>query len=243
MGGRLSPLSSPLVQPLSQLVGLREQIKPIEQNTRLFLDGCEANHALLTGARGCGKSSVVRGIFGKYRRRGLRLIETDAAGLAALPLLQPLLSSRAEKYVLYCDDFSFNDDDQIFRRLKSAIDGALSAPGGNVVIYATSNRRNIIAEKYADNLSPITDDGDIQPLETVDDKIALADRFGLWVPFAPPSQDEYDAIVRHWLKRMGVALTPALVLEARHFADFRGSRNGRIARQFAVIAAGRRGRH
>ena len=238
-GARLLPLAATAVAPLSSLVGLGEQIKAVEQNTRLFMRGREANHVLLTGARGCGKSSLVRGVFAKYRKRGLRLIETDAAGLAVLSLLQPLLAARTERFILYCDDFSFNDNDHLFRRLKSAIEGALSAAGGNLLIYATSNRRNIIADKYSDNMT-LLDEDDIQPLETVDDKIALADRFGLWVPFLAPSQDEYDDIVRHWLERMDVKSTAALTMEARRFADFRGSRNGRIARQFAVSAAGRK---
>ena len=237
-GGRLTPLTA-TTAPLTQLIGLQEQIKPLEQNTKLFLQGKPANHALLTGPRGCGKSSVVRGLFGKYARRGLRLIEVEASGLAQLPVLAALLTKRLEKFILYCDDLSFpNANHPSFGRLKSVIDGGISTASGNLLLYATSNRRNIVAENYGDNLPTNDNAQDIQPLETLDEKIALADRFGLWVPFFAPTPDEYDALVTHWLQLSGVTPSASLMMQGRQFADMRGSRNGRIARQFAIAAAG-----
>ena len=232
-GAQLLPLPLPQEAALDDLVGLDEHIAAVEKNTRQFLGGRAANHVLLTGARGCGKSTLIRGVFEKYRRKGLRLIETDAAGIARLPLLQPLLAARKEKYILYCDDLSFQESDQLFSRIKSAVDGALTSTGGNLLLYATSNRRNLIAEKFSDNLPPLAAD-DIQPQETIDEKTALTDRFGLWLHFYPPDAEEYEAMVKHWLKRFGVRATAAVLQDAVNFADQRGSRNGRVARQFVV---------
>ncbi|MCH9757496.1 MAG: ATP-binding protein [Proteobacteria bacterium] len=234
-GGKLIPLPTPTTVALHDLIGLEENIAIIDKNTRQFIAGCEANHALLTGGRGCGKSTLIRGLFSKYQRRGLRLIETDAAGLAQLSMLQPLLAGREEKYILYCDDLSFRESDQLFNRIKSAMDGALTS-ASNMLIYATSNRRNLVAEKYSDNLSPLTaSEDDIQPLETLDEKIALSDRFGIWLSFYAPDAEHYDHIVRHWLAHFKIKPTDVLIQQARNFADQRGSRNGRIARQFAVL--------
>lgn len=235
-GVQLTPLPLPPAVALSDLIGLDEQIKVVDRNTRQLLAGREANHVLLTGGRGCGKSTLIRGLFSRYARRGLRLIETDAAGLAALPVLQPLLAERAEKYILYCDDLSFKESDHLFSRIKSAVDGALTSSSGNMLVYATSNRRNLVVEKFSDNLSPVQQ-GEIQPLEAADEKIALADRFGIWLHFYAPDAEWYDRIVAHWLRHFGVKPTAALQQEARNFADQRGSWNGRIARQFAVLMA------
>lgn len=229
----LTPLLLPPQGALAELLGLDEHIAAVEKNTRQFLSGRAANHVLLTGARGCGKSTLIRGVFAKLHRRGLRLIETDAAGMACLPLLQPLLAGRAERFILYCDDLSFQESDQLFSRIKSAMDGALTSTGGNLLVYATSNRRNLIAEKFSDNLPPLQED-DIQPQETIDEKTALTDRFGLWLSFYAPQAEEYDALVKHWLKHFGIRASAALLREGRNFADQRGSRNGRVARQFAV---------
>ena len=239
-GGALRPLPPP-DNSLPLLLGLQDIIAPLEANLRRFLAGKPANHALLTGPRGCGKSSVVRGLCGKYAKRGLRLIETDVAGLAALPALAAVLRERQEKFLIYCDDLSFaNADADIFNRLKSAIDGGFSAPAGNALLCATSNRRNLVAQTFADNL-PQTQE-EINPHETNDEKIALADRFGLWLPFYAPDQEEYDALVDHWLRQNGIKPSAALRLQGRQFADYRGSRNGRMARQFAVGAAAEAGK-
>ena len=233
LGGHLVGMPEPRFPALEDLVGLEDEIAVVEKNTRYFLAGGEANHVLITGARGGGKSSIVRGVFGRYAEQGLRLIETDAEGLAALVLLLPVLARRRERYVVYCDDLAFNETGQLFSRIKNAVEGALSASPRNVLIYATSNRRGIVAEKVADNLAAI-DEGEVQPLETVDEKRALTDRFGLWVSILALDVAEYERIVRHHLTRMRIRPTAALLQESRRFADQRGGFNGRIARQFAV---------
>ena len=237
---RFPPLQGPAADNvLSKLIGLKEQIAAVEQNTKLFLQGREANHVLLTGPHGCGKSSVIRGIFAKYARRGLRLVEADMNGLETLPILLTALSTRSEKFILYCDDLSFSAaPPPLFSRLKSAMEGALLSAQNNLLFYATSNRRNIIAERFADNLPQTDESADIQPQETISEKTALASRFGLWVPFFAPDAEEYDALAAHWLRQIGRTPTPALIQEARNFADQRGAKNGRVAKQFAVGIAG-----
>ena len=233
-GGELLALSPPAKETLSRLVGLDDQIAAVDKNTRHFLAGKPANHVLLTGGRGCGKSTVIRGIFGKYQHRGLRLIETDAAGLAQLARLQPLLAARREKYILYCDDLSFGESSQLVNRIKNAVEGALTSPADNLLIYATSNRRNLFVETFSDSLPSFTNNDEVQPLETIDEKIALADRFGLWLSFYAPDSEQYREIATHWLRHFGIKPTAAVLTEAQNFADQRGSRNGRIAYQFAV---------
>lgn len=239
-GGRLSALPRPegredLIG--EDLIGLDDETAQLTGNTKQFLRGQPANHALLTGARGCGKSSLIRNLCAAYAGKGLRWIETDTAGLAALAHLAPALAARDEKYILFCDDLSFPDSaSPLFNPLKSAIEGALAQNNRNFLIYATSNRRHLVSETFADNLAPLGDSGEINPMETTDEKIALSDRFGLWIPFYEPGQDEYDALVRHYLKKFGIRVTRARVLGARQYADTRGARNGRTARNYATAA-------
>ncbi|MGI9307064.1 MAG: ATP-binding protein [Gammaproteobacteria bacterium] len=232
--GGLYPLPVP-PDELSLLCGVEEQIALVECNTLAFLRGRPANHALLTGPRGTGKSSVIRGVFAKYAGRGLRLIETDAAGLCGLPKLFSAFAARREKFIVYCDDLSFHGDTLLFQKFKSALDGGIAAAGNNLRVYATSNRRHLTAEFFADNER--TADGEIHGAETIEEKTALSDRFGLWAPFFDMARPEYEAAAARWLAFYGVRPNAKLAQRAHRWADERGSMNGRMARHFAVAAA------
>ena len=241
-GGKLRTAPRPRFPALSELRGLDEQIEMLSHNTRQFLRGQPANHALLTGPRGCGKSSAARGVFGRFQRDGLRVVETSPEGLAMLPDLAALIGRRREKFVVFCDDLAFARSDEVFRRMKSALEGAMTA-ADNLLVYATSNRRYMIPESYAENdAARIGADDEIHPDETTEEKTALFDRFGLWLPFFAPDWDEYDAIVRHRLALAGARPTADLLREARQWAETRGPHNGRAARQFAAVVAGRANR-
>lgn len=234
-GGALHPAVLPAAGELALLHGLQQQILLVERNTRAFLRGRPSNHILLTGPRGTGKSSVARGVLAQHAAR-LRLIETDAAGLSQLPQLLPALAARREKFIVYCDDLSFaRDAPEMFQRLKSALDGGLSSARDNVRVYATSNRRRLTAEYFSENTA--RNDDEIHGGETTEEKIALSDRFGLWVPFFDISAAEYECIAARWLEFFGVRITPLLLQRAQRWAEERGSMNGRMARHFAVAAA------
>jgi predicted AAA+ superfamily ATPase len=216
----------------------------IQANTEQFVKGLPANNVLLTGARGTGKSSLIKACLNAYSSQGLRLIEIDKADLGDLPDVVEWVADRPERFIVYCDDLSFEDGESGYKALKSILDGSVSATTANVLVYATSNRRHLLPEHMKDNLSYTTsEDGEIHPGEVVEEKISLSERFGLWVSFYPFSQDEYLAIVAQWLTSMGAnpqqieaARAPALV-----WALERGSRSGRVAYQFARDWAGRVG--
>ncbi|MEK8028118.1 MAG: hypothetical protein RLY78_1768 [Pseudomonadota bacterium] len=212
------------------------------RNTEQFVAGRPANNVLMTGARGTGKSSLVKACLNAYAPRGLRLIEVDKTDLVDLPDLVDLVASRPERFIVFCDDLSFDDGEPGYKALKSILDGSVSATGDNVLIYATSNRRHLLPEYMKENLGyKHTEDGEVHPGEGVEEKISLSERFGLWISFYPFSQDEYLAIVAQWLSHYGLdeaaidaARQPALV-----WALERGSRSGRVAFQFARDLAGR----
>ena len=231
--GVLRPLPPP-AEDLSLLRGVEEQIASLDANMRAFVRGEAANHALLTGPRGTGKSSVARGIFARHMKRGLRLIETDGDGLSCLSALLPALSARREKFAVYCDDLSVNSGGRFFQRLKSVLEGGIAA-ADNWCVVATSNRRRLLPERLDDNLAQFNDE--IHGRETGEEKMALSDRFGLWVPFFDLSAEEYEKIVVHWLKTLGVAVNAQRRQQAVRWAEERGAMNGRIARQFAVACA------
>ena len=233
LGGRLQTIAPPAAFDLKQLLGLDEELSRIEKNTRQFLRSAAAHHVLMSGPRGCGKSSVARGLFAKYAKRGLRLIETDKWGLAQLPTLGNLVARRREKYIIFCDDLSLSAEDRLLPPIKSALEGALSGETDNLRVYATSNRRHLMPERMAEN-QPAVGNEEIHPQETGEEKIALSDRFGLSVSFFSPDVKEFENLVHHWLKNMKVSATPQLMLAARRYADERGSMSGRIARQFAI---------
>ena len=242
--GALEPVRRVGAIALAELKEIDAQKDKIERNTRQFVDGRPANNVLLTGARGTGKSSLIKACLNAYAPRGLRLIEVDKQDLTDLPDIVEVVAGRPEKFIVYCDDLSFEEGEPGYKALKSILDGSVAASTPNVLVYATSNRRHLLPEYMKDNLSYThTDDGELHPGEVVEEKISLSERFGLWVSFYPFSQDEYLAIVAQWLSSFGVQ--PAAVAAARPealvWALERGSRSGRVAYQFARDYAGRHG--
>ena len=224
---------------LSDLRGIGPQIERVEQNTRQFLDGKPANNVLLTGARGTGKSSIVKGLLNKYSKQGLRLIEVEKNDLVDLPYIVDQVAPREERFLLFCDDLTFHGAEEGYIALKVALDGSISTTSENLLIYATSNRRHLMPESMADNLETKYVDDEIHPGETVEEKISLSERFGLWVSFYPFDQDEYLEIVGQWLRHFGASLDEKSKEEALQWALQRGSRSGRVAYQFARDWAGR----
>lgn len=242
--GSLEPVRQVATIRLEDLQEIDGQKDKILQNTRHFVQGLPANNVLLTGARGTGKSSLVKACLNALSDQGLRLIEVDKADLTDLPDIVDVVAHRPEKFIIYCDDLSFEDGEAGYKALKSILDGSVSAASPNVLIYATSNRRHLLPEYMKDNLSYThTADGEVHPGEAVEEKISLSERFGLWVSFYPFSQDEYLAIVGQWLASFGVA-PPAIEAarpQALVWALERGSRSGRVAYQFARDYAGSHG--
>lgn len=217
-----------------QHIGRQKDI--IDRNTRQFLRGKPANNVLMTGARGTGKSSLVKAMLAQYGAEGLRLIEVDKSDLGDLAEIVELVAGRPERYVVFCDDLSFEEGEAGYKALKSVLDGSVSASGDNVLIYATSNRRHLMPEYMSENLqAKHQSDGEIHPGETVEEKISLSERFGIWLSFYPFKQDDYLDIVQHWLRILGCpeAHIAESRTEALQWALERGSRSGRVAHQFA----------
>ena len=227
---------------LSDLQNVDVQKDKIARNTEQFVQGRTANNVLLTGARGTGKSSLIRACLHAYAPQGLRLIEVDKADLTDLPDIVDVVAGRPEKFVIYCDDLSFEEGEPGYKAMKSILDGSVSAATPNVLVYATSNRRHLLPEYMTDNLAQQkSENGEIHPGEVVEEKISLSERFGLWVSFYPFSQDEYLRVVAQWLSALGVSADDieASKPEALVWALERGSRSGRVAHQFARDWAGR----
>ncbi len=239
--GWLQPVRHVHRMRLSDLQGIGAQIAKVEQNTRQFLEGRPANNVLLTGARGTGKSSIVKGLLNKYHKQGLRLIEVEKNDLVDLAAITDQVAGREERFLVFCDDLTFHGAEDGYIALKVALDGSISTTSENVLIYATSNRRHLMPEYMAENLETKYLGDEIHPGETVEEKISLSERFGLWVSFYPFDQDEYLDIVAHWLKTLGVAPKAAAAAreEALQWSLQRGSRSGRIAYQFARDWAGK----
>ncbi len=227
---------------LNDLKEIEPQKEKIQRNTAQFVAGKPANNVLLTGARGTGKSSLIKACLNTYAKDGLRLIEMDKADLVDLPDVVDVVAERPERFIVYCDDLSFEDGEPGYKALKSILDGSVSAASPNVLIYATSNRRHLLPEYLKENLTYThTADGEVHPGEVIEEKISLSERFGLWVSFYPFSQDEYLAICAQWLQHFGVgaAAIEAARPESLVWALERGSRSGRVAYQFARDYAGR----
>lgn len=241
---RLEAIPHPHLIRVEDLQDVGDQVERLDANTRQFVKGRRANNALLTGARGTGKSSLVKAMLARYADKGLRLIEVDKQDLMDLPEIVELVRGRRERFVLFCDDLSFEDAEPAYKALKSVLDGSLAAVPDNVIIYATSNRRHLMPEYHAENREARNIDGEIHPGEAVEEKVSLSERFGLWLSFYPFSQDAYLDIVAHWLAEFGVS--PAKIDKARtdalQWALMRGSRSGRVAWQFARDYAGRHGK-
>jgi predicted AAA+ superfamily ATPase len=239
IAGSLHPVRQVHRIKLSDLRGIDKQIERVEQNTRQFLEARPANNVLLTGARGTGKSSIVKGLLNKYARQGVRLIEVEKNDLIDLPQIVDQVAGRRERFLLFCDDLSFHGAEDGYIALKVALDGSISTTSENMLIYATSNRRHLMPEYMAENLETKYVGDEIHPGETVEEKISLSERFGLWVTFYPFDQDEYLAIVAHWLKTLGAKWSDAAREQALQWSLQRGSRSGRVAYQFARDWAGR----
>ena len=217
------------------------QKNQIYSNTKHFVEGKPANNVLLTGARGTGKSSLIKASLNEFSGKGLRLVEVDKEHLTDLGDLTDILANRSERFIIFCDDLSFEDGESGYKSLKSALDGSVAAQVDNILIYATSNRRHLLPEYMKDNESyRHTSDGEIHPGEVVEEKISLSERFGLWISFYPPKQDEYLDMVAHWLNHFGLnhQKIEAAKPEALIWALERGSRSGRVAWQFARHWAG-----
>ncbi len=226
---------------LRDLQGIDEQKQLVEQNTRQFVEGLPANNVLLTGARGTGKSSLVKALLNKYAARGLRLIEVEKRDLTDLPDIVELIHARPERFILYCDDLSFEADEHGYKALKVVLDGSVAAASENCLVYATSNRRHLMPEFMNENLEYQHVGEEIHPGETSEEKISLSERFGLWVSFHSFDQDEYLRIVRVWLEHFKVSGVKSAEVEraALQWALTRSSRSGRVAWQFARDWAGR----
>ena len=243
-GGRgwLQAVRHPHTIRLDELHDVDAQKEQVERNTRQFVAGRGANNVLLTGARGTGKSSLVKALLNRYAPDGLRLIEVDKADLTDLPDIVDLLQGRTERFIIFCDDLSFEASEAGYKALKSVLDGSVAAVPDNVLLYATSNRRHLMPEYFEENRDTRHEDGEIHPAEAVEEKISLSDRFGLWLSFYPFDQEAYVRIVNGWLKEFGVpeteieAARPAALL----WALTRASRSGRVAWQFARDYAGQR---
>ena len=240
-GMRLQPVRRPHRVDLDDLLFIESQKEEVLRNTEQFLHGRPANNVLLWGARGTGKSTLIKAVFNAFEAQNLRLIEVEKEHLVDLPEIVALVEDRRERFLVYCDDLSFEADDPGYKALKAVLEGSIAAPADNLLIYASSNRRHLLPEPQTDNQAAQVVRGEIHPGEAVDEKVSLAERFGLWLSFYPYSQDEYLEIVDHWLHRLdaGSCADTDTRLAALRWARQRGSRSGRVARQFAVDRAGR----
>ncbi len=243
--GYLAPIRQLPPIHLSDLHNIERQKDAIVANTRQFVHRLPANNVLLTGARGTGKSSLIKACLTEFVKDGLRLVEVDKDDLADLGDIVEQLSTRPERFAIFCDDLSFEEGESGYKALKSALDGSVATQSDNVLIYATSNRRHLLPEYMKDNETyQHTSDGEIHPGEVVEEKISLSERFGLWLSFYPPKQDEYLTIVGHWLKHFGCSDEDIAAArgDALVWALERGSRSGRVAWQFARDWGGKHGR-
>ena len=237
--GNLQLVERPHAISLNNICFVDAQKTEIVRNTQQFIQGFPANNVLLTGARGTGKSSLVKALLPEFSAQGLRLIEVEKHDLIHLNQIVALVKNRPEKFIIFCDDLSFEADDVGYKALKVVLDGTLASMSDNVLVYATSNRKNLMPEMMADNLAVKYADGEIRPNETLDEKVALAERFGLWLSFYSFDQDEYLAIAKSWLGTFDVAWDESASKAALSFSHTRGMRSGRVAYQFARDYAGK----
>ena len=237
--GSLQAVHHPHTMAIDHLQFIEHQKNEVDRNTRQFIQGLPANHVLLTGARGTGKSSLIKALLYTYASKGLRLIEVEKQDLVDLPQIVQLIATRQERFIIFCDDLTFEANDPIYKALKVILDGSIEHASSNVLVYATSNRKNLMPEFMADNQPNQNGDGEIRPSDTVEEKTALAERFGLWLSFYSFDQEEYLAIAAHWLSTFNIDFNPQARQAALNFSYTRGARSGRVAYQFAKDYAGK----
>lgn len=238
--GFLHPIRNPHQIALTDLQNISPQKEAVYANTRQFVAGKPANNVLLTGARGTGKSSLIKAAFNAFKDQGLRLIEIDKSDLVDLPDIIDLIAERPEKFIIFCDDLSFDEGERGYKALKTALDGSITATSPNLLIYATSNRRHLMPEYFSENAVTRHIDDEIHPGEAIEEKISLSERFGLWLTFYSFDQEEYLTTVRHWLESFGINTWNAEIEKAAlQWALTRGARSGRVAWQFARDWAGK----
>lgn len=237
--GCLHAVAHPHTIALENIQFVERQKAEVVRNTQQFLQGLPANHVLLTGARGTGKSSLIKALLNQFSSQGLRLIEVEKQDLVDLPEIVALIRHRPEKFIIFCDDLTFEAHDASYKALKVVLDGSIEHASANVLVYATSNRKNLMPEYMADNLPAKGFDGEIRPNDTIEEKTALAERFGLWLSFYTFDQGEYLAIAAHWLSTFNLPFDAAAEKAALQFYHTRGARSGRVAYQFAKDYAGK----
>lgn len=237
--GYLQAVKNPHRVALESLQNVDRQKDAILRNTAQFVAGHEANNVLLTGARGTGKSTLIKACWNHFSDQGLKLIEVDKIDLLHLPDIVDLIGERPERFIIFCDDLSFEEGEITYKALKSVLDGTVAAPTPNILFYATSNRRHLLPQKMRDNLDVSYEDGEVRPSESIEEKVSLSERFGLWLSFYPFSQDDYLVTARYWVEHMGGQWGEATELEALRWHMTRGARSGRVAWQFAKDYVGR----
>lgn len=237
--GVLRSLAKPHTFPIERLANIDQQVNQVVRNTEQFLKGYPANNVLLTGARGTGKSSLIKALLYRYSVEGLRLVEVDKNDLPTLSYLLDLVQDRPEKFIIFCDDLSFKDGEDSYQALKTVLDGGLISQVSNTLIYATSNRRHLMPQRMIDNITDTAAE-EIFPRENIEDKTALAERFGLCLTFYPFSQEGYLAAVTSWLQDYNYVLDSAVQDAALKWAQARGNRSGRVAWQFVCDWVGKK---
>lgn len=237
--GYLQLVKNPHKIDLDSLKNVETQKQAIVRNTAQFVAGRSANNVLLTGARGTGKSTLVKACWNAFAAQGLKIIEVDKIDLIQLSDIVDLVSARPEKFIIFCDDMSFEEGESTYKALKSALDGSIAAPSSNILFYATSNRRHLLPEKMRENLEVSNEDGEIRPGETTEEKVSLSERFGMWLSFYSFSQDDYLAAAQYWVEYLGGTWDKTAETEALLWHRSRGARSGRVAWQFAKDFVGR----
>ena len=237
--GHLRQIRPRLDQSFDGLIGVDKQISQFKANLELFIKGMPANATLLWGARGTGKSSMVRAALASYHQSGLRIIEVEKSHLSDLPSIVGLVRNEPYQFLIYCDDLTFEDGEREYSGLKTVLDGTLEEFGSNILVVCTSNRRHLVSEPMSDNQNTTVTNGEIHHGDSIEERVSLSDRFGLCLSFYPYPQDVYTKIVKHWYGELGQELdlpefSNDMAVEANRFAIARGGRGGRVAKQFVI---------